>query len=276
MAKRKQPPKLPKLVLTALVVLAAIVGYLGQTDTTNKVTQAPATQNQAVGSSAVSSSYSRQQASSRSASRTSAVAANQENSDQQNLQDLTYGQQQIIAINDNRPTFSKADLSLAKGSWQHFSDLDHLNRAGPADAMLGKDLMPTEKRERLYVDPTGYHNKKVKMGDHQGWLYNRCHLIGFQLTGQNNNLKNLVTGTRSLNDPAMTYYENQIAQYIKSTNHHVRYQVRPYFKDNELVARGIQMQGASVEDDRIDFNIYIFNVQTGYQINYADGTSQVA
>lgn len=276
MPKRKQPPKLPKVLLTLLVGLAAVVGYLGQTDTTHKVINTPATQGQAVGSSAVSSSYQRQQASSKAASRSQAIANQAADPNQQNLQDLTYGQQQIIAVNDNHPTFSKADMSLAKGSWQHFSDLDHLNRAGPADAMLGKDLMPMEKRERLYVDPTGYRNKKVKMGNHQGWLYNRCHLIGFQLTGQNNNLKNLVTGTRSLNDPAMTYYENQIAQYIKSTNHHVRYQVRPYFKDNELVARGIQMQGASVEDDRIDFNIYIFNVQTGYQINYADGTSRAA
>lgn len=278
MASKKKKPtgKLPKTILTTILALAAIVIYLGKTTTQ----QSANTSQSHMASSQMASSYARQQAQQSSSrgvqNQTDQPAAQNTSSAQTNLADLTYTKQQIIAVNKNQPTFSKADLSLSKGSWQHFSNLDSLNRAGPADAMLGKDLMPTEKRERLYVDPTGYHNKRITIDNHSDWLYNRCHLIGYQLTGQNNNLKNLVTGTRSLNDPAMTYYENQIASYIKSTKHHVRYQVKPVFKGSELVARGIQMQGRSIEDNRIDFNIYIFNIQTGYQINYNDGTSQAA
>lgn len=178
------------------------------------------------------------------------------------------GEHQEIVINHNEPNFSERDLSLAKGSWQSYSNIDRLNRVGTANAMLGKELFPKEKREALYIDPTGWKQKKLSDGQ---WLYNRSHLIGYQLTGQNNNIKNLMTGTRSLNAPYMLTHENDLANYIKKTNHHVRYRVSPYFKGNELVARGVQLEAESVEDKQIKLNVFIYNVQDGYKINYETG-----
>ena len=178
------------------------------------------------------------------------------------------GKHQEIEINNNQPNFSKEDLSLSKGTWQSYSNIDRLNRVGAANAMLGKDLFPKEKREALYVDPTGWKQKKLSDGQ---WLYNRSHLIGYQLTGQNNNIKNLMTGTRSLNAPYMLAHENDIAAYIKETNHHVRYPVTPHFQGDELVARGVQLEAESIEDKKIEFNVFIYNVQDGYTINYETG-----
>ncbi len=155
--------------------------------------------------------------------------------------------------------------------WQKFSDLDSLNRAGEANAMLHNSMMPKDEREALYVNPTGWKNKKTKTG----WLYNRAHLIGFQLSGENNNPKNLMTATRSLNTPCMLEYENRVADYLHETNNHVRYQVTPVFKDDELVARGVEMQAQSIEDDELQFHVYIFNVEEDMEINYQDGTSKV-
>lgn len=183
----------------------------------------------------------------------------------------TYTGEQTIAINHNQPGFSANDLSTSKGAWQKYGDLDHLNRVTDANALLNKSLMPTAKREALNVSPTGWHNKRIS----SGWLYNRSHLIGYQLTGQNNNWKNLMTGTRTLNDPEMTTYENQVASYLKAdASHYVRYEVKPIFKDNELLARGVQMRGQSVGSNAVSFNVYIFNVQPGMTLNYADGTSR--
>lgn len=178
-------------------------------------------------------------------------------------------------MNNNHATFSKNDLSLAKGDWQTFSNLDSLNRVGVANAMISKSMMPTAKREPLYVDPTGWKNKKIKVDGKSIWLFNRLHLIGYQLTGQNNNPKNMMTGTRSLNDPEMLKYEDEIASYLRTTNFHVRYQVDPIFRGNELLPRGVHMMGESVEDNKVDFNVYIFNVEQGVSLNYADGSSRV-
>lgn len=193
------------------------------------------------------------------------------------LAKLNYNGQQEIEVNNNKPTFSKSDLDVNNGPWQKFADLDNLNRAVEADALLNKSLMPTKKREPLYVNPTGWHNKKIS----SGWLYNRSHLIGYQLTGQNNNPKNLMTGTRSLNSPEMLKHENDITYYLKQNpNNFVRYRVQPIYRGNELVARGVQMIAQSVDangtnDNQINFNVYIFNVENGVTINYADGTSIV-
>ncbi|EMF0283396.1 DNA/RNA non-specific endonuclease [Enterococcus hirae] len=179
---------------------------------------------------------------------------------------------QIEVKNQNKPTFFSKDLTLEKGNWQVFSDLDSLNRVGEANAMLHKSMMPTEERERLYIKPTGWKQKKMKNGD---YLYNRCHLIGYQLTGENNNPRNLMTGTRSFNTPAMVEYENKVAEYLRKTGNHVRYRVRPDFRGNELVARGVQMEAQSIEDNRISFNVYIHNTQEGYVIDYQTGNSRV-
>lgn len=181
------------------------------------------------------------------------------------------GMHQEIEINQNKPTFTKEELSLEKGTWESYSDIDRLNRVGQANAMLGKKMFPKEKRESLYIDPTGWKQKKLSDGQ---WLYNRSHLIGFQLTGQNNNIKNLMTGTRSLNTPHMLAHENDIAAYIKETNHHVRYRVTPHFEGEELVARGVQLEAQSIEDNQISFNVFIYNVQDGYTINYHTGQAK--
>lgn len=185
------------------------------------------------------------------------------------------GKNQVVEVNQNRSTFSASDLSLSRGNWETFSNLDQYNRVGIANAMLHKSMMPTAKREPLYVKPTGWHNKPITVNGKREWLYNRCHLIGYQFTGQNNNMKNLMTGTKSFNDPGMLVYEEKVANYLKTTGNHVRYQVEPIFRGNELVARGVHMQAKSIEDNQLEFNVYIFNVEPGVMINYDDGTSKL-
>lgn len=182
------------------------------------------------------------------------------------------GEQEII-LNDNQPDFTAADLDLSDGAWESYSLLDYLGRVGPANAMLGEDLFPTEPRESLTINPTGWN--QLEIGNNQ-WLYNRSHLIGFQLTGENNNEKNLMTGTRSLNSPHMLAHENDLAYYIEETGHHVRYRVTPYFEDTELVARGVQLEAESVEDDNLVFNVFIYNIQDGYSIDYQTGVAKAS
>lgn len=266
MAKRRRSRK-KQLSLPAvlIVIIAAAIGLLAR-DPSNYQTQN--SNSSSTNSSALTSSQVAQEAPT-----ADGQTQTDANSSQSKLAELTFDQQQIIAVNNNKPTFSASDLSFSRGSWDRYSDLDSLNRVGVADAMLGRDIMPTADRERLYIEPTGWQNRKITINGHSDYLYNRCHLIGYQLTGQNNNAKNLMTGTRSLNDPGMTYYENTVAQYLKQTTHHVRYQVRPIFRGDELVARGIQMMAQSVEDDKISFNVYIFNIQTNYVIDYQTGNS---
>ncbi|MFD1411302.1 DNA/RNA non-specific endonuclease [Lapidilactobacillus gannanensis] len=194
----------------------------------------------------------------------------QPNSAANKLADLNYQTDQEITVNNNNPVFTADDLNTAKGAWENYTNLDTHNRAVQADALLNQSLMPTSKRTALTWDPTGWHNKKTA----HGWLYNRSHLIGFQLAGENNNPKNLITGTQSLNNPGMLHYEMDIAYYLKqSANNFVRYRVTPIYRGDELVARGVQLQAQSIGNNDIHFNAYIFNVEAGYNINYADGTS---
>lgn len=188
------------------------------------------------------------------------------------LATLQYTGKNIITVNNNDPSFSRSDLSTINGAWQRYGNLDNLNRVTAANALLNKSLMPTGQREPLHVDPTGWHNKRIA----SGWLYNRCHLIGYQLTGQNNNLKNLMTGTRQLNDPDMLRYEEEVADYLKESNqNYVRYRVTPIFRNNELLARGVEMEGQSTKSNAVHFNVYIFNVQEGVHLNYDNGTSRI-
>ena len=189
------------------------------------------------------------------------------------LTQLSYSGRDVITVNNNDPQFSSTDLSTKNGAWQEYGNLDNLNRVTPANALLNKSLMPHTKRQPLNVTPTGWHNKRIA----GSWLYNRCHLIGYQLTGQNNNWKNLMTGTRQLNDPDMVRYEDQVADYLKENpGNYVRYRVTPIFRGNELLARGVEMEGQSVNSDAVHFNVYIFNVKNGVTLNYDNGTSKVA
>lgn len=179
----------------------------------------------------------------------------------------------VKVLHQNKPGFSKATLSTKHGAWQRYGHLDGLNRATAANALLNKKLMPKGQRDALYVNPTAWHNKRIKTG----WLYNRCHLIGYQLTGQNNNPRNLITGTRQLNDPGMTTYENRVAKYLRASSHHyVRYRVTPVFKGQNLLASGVKMQIQSIGSNQLRYNVYLPNTQAGMKLNYANGYSRVA
>lgn len=184
------------------------------------------------------------------------------------------GEDEIVTLNDNQPFFTKEDLSLENGTWQTFTNLDTMNRVGPANAMLHKNMMPKQERGDIsQVYPSGWKQKKITGGQ---WLYNRSHLVGFQLSGEDDNWKNLFTGTQQMNQGPMREYEEEVASYLKESQHHVRYRVTPIFKENDLVPRGIEMEAQSIEDDELRFNIYIYNIQEGYQINYETGTSKKA
>lgn len=184
-----------------------------------------------------------------------------------------YTNSPYIVINDNIPYFTENDLSTT--SYEIYSNLDSKGRCGVAVANIGKDLMPTEERVSIgSVKPTGWHTVKYN-GIDGNYLYNRSHLIGYQLTGENANNKNLITGTRYLNVKGMLPFENMVADYIKETNNHVLYRVTPIFEGDNLLASGVLMEAKSVEDNGkgILFNVYCYNVQPGIEINYADGNS---
>lgn len=181
-----------------------------------------------------------------------------------------------VVLNDNVPEFSEDDLTSE--SFESYSELDPLGRCGVAFANIGVDLMPTEDRDSICsVRPTGWQTFEYDIVD-GGYLYNRCHLIGFQLTGENANEQNLITGTRYLNVDGMLPFENMVADYITETENHVLYRVTPVFEGNNLVASGVQMEALSVEDDGegIEFNVYCYNVQPGIEIDYATGDSRLA
>lgn len=190
------------------------------------------------------------------------------------LEDIpAYAGSPFVEINQNIPEFDEADMSTT--SFERYSSLDFRGRCGVAYANIGRDLMPTEERGSISsVTPSGWNNKKYDNVD-QGYLYNRCHLIGYQLSGENANEKNLITGTRYLNVDGMLPLENMVADYVKETGNHVLYRVTPIFEGKNLVASGVQMEAKSVEDDGagVQFNVYCYNVQPGIEIDYATGES---
>lgn len=184
-----------------------------------------------------------------------------------------YSGNPYVVVNDNTPFFTEADKTTA--SFEQYGELDSLGRCTTAYANVGKDLMPTEKRGSIgSVKPTGWQIAKYDNVDGK-YLYNRCHLIGYQLTAENANKKNLITGTRYLNVNGMLPFENMVADYIKETNNHVLYRVTPVFIGDNLVASGVLMEAESVEDngEGILFNVYCYNVQPGIVIDYATGDS---
>lgn len=187
----------------------------------------------------------------------------------------TYSEKSYVAINNNVPGFTEAELSTT--SYEFYSELDSLGRCGVVYACIGKDIMPTEERSSIgQVKPTGWHTVKYDIVD-GNYLYNRCHLIGYQLTGENANTKNLITGTRSMNVDGMLPFENMVADYVKETGNHVMYRVTPVFEGNNLLASGVQIEAKSVEDNGagILFNVYCYNVQDGVTIDYATGDSKL-
>ena len=179
-----------------------------------------------------------------------------------------------VLINNNVPNFPIEDYQ--KGAFEEYSELDSLGRCGVAYACVGKETMPTEERGEIgMVKPSGWQTKKYNCVDGK-YLYNRCHLLGYQLTAENANKENLITGTRYLNVTGMLPFENEVADYVKNTGNHVLYRVTPIFDGEDLVAKGVQMEADSVENDEVCFNVYVYNVQPGVVIDYATGKSKLA
>ena len=179
-----------------------------------------------------------------------------------------------IELNGNIPVFEEIDTSK---SFEEYSELDSLGRAGSAFANIGVDLMPTEKRGSIgMIKPSGWHTIKYDIVDGK-YLYNRCHLIGYQLTGENANEKNLITCTRQMNTKGMLDFENKVADYIKSTSNHVLYRVTPVYKGDNLLATGVIIEAKSVEDngEGILFNVFVYNIQNGIEIDYKTGESSL-
>ncbi len=186
-----------------------------------------------------------------------------------------YSGKAYVTINNNKPNFKEEDKTTK--SFEKYSNLDSLNRCGVAYANVSKETMPTEERGRIgMIKPSGWHTVKYNNVDGK-YLYNRCHLIGYQLTGENANEKNLITCTRYMNTVGMLEFENKVANYVKETNNHVLYRVTPIFEGNNLLASGTQMEAYSVEDQGkgISFNVYVYNIQEGITIDYKTGDSQL-
>ena len=187
-----------------------------------------------------------------------------------------YSGEPYIVLNNNEPDFDEEYFTTE--SFETYSDLDSLGRCGVAFANVGKDIMPTEERGSIsQVKPTAWHSVKYDCVDGKH-LYNRCHLIGFQLTGENANEKNLITGTIYLNVVGMLPFENMVADYVKETNNHVLYRVTPVFEGDNLLAKGVQIEAESVEDNGEDilFNVFCYNNQPGIVLDYKTGESKQA
>ena len=186
------------------------------------------------------------------------------------------GKRAYVVINDNTPFFTESEI--VSQSYEKYSELDYLGRCGVAIACVGKDIMPTEDRGSIgQVKPSGWHTVKYDIVDGK-YLYNRCHLIGYQLTGENANKGNLITGTRYLNIEGMLDFENMIADYVKDTENHVMYRVTPIFDGSNLLASGVLMEAYSVEDAGagIEFCVYAYNAQPGVDIDYKTGNSALS
>jgi len=186
------------------------------------------------------------------------------------------GSSPFILIRENVPSFTESEIT--SNSFETYSPLDALGRCGEAFACIGRDLMPTEERGSIgQVKPSGWQTVKYDAVDGK-YLYNRCHLIGFQLSGENANPRNLVTGTRYLNVEGMLPFENMVADYVKETGNHVLYRVTPVYKGENLLCSGVLMEAYSVEDkgEGISFHVYCYNAQPGIEIDYTNGNSSLA
>ena len=186
-----------------------------------------------------------------------------------------YSGSPYVEIDGNIPNFEQS--MLVTKSYEEYGELGYLGRCTNAISCIGEDLMPTEKRGSISrVKPSGWQISKYDFVDGK-YLYNRCHLIGYQLTGENANECNLITGTRYMNVDGMLPFENMVADYVKETGNHVIYEVTPIFNGKNLIADGVHMQAYSVEDngEGICFNVFVYNVQPNVEINYEDGSNHL-
>ena len=186
-----------------------------------------------------------------------------------------YSGENYVVLNDNKPEFTEEDY--ATETFENYSELDSLGRCGVAYANISKETMPTEERGSIgMIKPSGWHTVKYDIVNGK-YLYNRCHLIGYQLSGENANEKNLITCTRQMNTEGMLDFENEVAEYVENTGNHVLYRVTPVFEGDNLLASGVQMEAYSVEDngEGVSFNVYVYNVQDGIDIDYKTGDSKL-
>lgn len=202
------------------------------------------------------------------------IPNNVEKAKSYSLQDIPpYDGKDYVLLDNNIPHFEEEDYT--REEFETYSELDSLGRVGVAFANIGVSLMPTEKRGSIGgVKPSGWHTVKYDSVDGK-YLYNRCHLIGYQLTGENANVKNLMTCTRQMNTKGMLSFENKVADYIKETNHHVLYRVTPIYENDNLLANGVEIEAQSIEDNEISFHVFIYNVQEGIEIDYQTGDSKL-
>lgn len=187
-----------------------------------------------------------------------------------------YDGKSYVVIDDNEPSFTEEEIT--NEAYESYSELDELGRCGAAEACIGEEIMPTEERGSIgHIKPTGWQTVKYDFVDGK-YLYNRCHLIGYQLTGENDNEKNLITGTRYMNVEEMLTFENMVDDYIEETGNHVMYRVTPIFEGENLLAAGVEMEGYSVEDggEGISFHVFCYNVQPNVEIDYETGYSWAA
>ena len=285
-------PSLPNKLLSALLAIllaflcvTPLAGCTSKTDY-GQYTAEPGSEYQtAQNDSADSESSSASSSSSGSATNSSnssasasssttegAVSVSAEQGEQPSLAEIPeFEGEPYIEVNYNEPSFTEEEKSSS--SFESYSDLDYEGRCGTAFALVGEETMPTEKRESISeVKPTGWQSVRYDFVEGES-LYNRCHLLGFQLTGENANEENLITGTRYLNTEGMLPFKDEIDSYVDETNNHVLYRVTPLFYEDELVARGVHMEAYSVEDEGagVSFNVYCYNVQPGVGIDYETG-----
>ena len=186
-----------------------------------------------------------------------------------------YEGEPYAVVNDNVPEFETEGLEAE--AYEAYSRLDGLGRCQTAEAVVGQELMPQEERGSIgQVKPSGWHTVRYENVEGK-YLYNRCHLIGYQLTGENANERNLITGTRYMNTEGMLPFEDMVADYVQETGNHVMYRVVPVYQKQNLVASGVQMEAWSIEDEGegICFNVYVYNAQPGIEIDYTDGDSRL-
>lgn len=184
-----------------------------------------------------------------------------------------YAGEDYVILDNNEPHFKEEDY--ASKEFEEYSELDSLGRVGVAFANVGISLMPTEKRGSIgMIKPSGWDTVKYDIVDGK-YLYNRCHLIGYQLTGENANKKNLMTCTRQMNTKGMLPFENQVADYVKETKHHVLYRVTPIYDGDNLLASGVEIEAQSIEDEKMKFHVFVYNVQDGIEIDYKTGNSKL-
>lgn len=186
-----------------------------------------------------------------------------------------YTYEPYVILNDNQPEFDENSYTVT--AFEKYGDLDSLSRCTAAFACVCTETMPTEERGEIgQIKPTGWHTVKYDCVDGK-YLYNRCHLIGYQLTGENANVKNLITGTRYMNTEGMLPFENIVSQYVTNTDNHVLYRVTPVFNEDNLLCDGVQMEALSMEDNGkgVCFNVFCYNVQPGIEIDYKTGESSL-